>query len=308
MRRASSGANRLLPFLWKEIRRYARNNGVRSFFKRGIHRAKSTRWGRGPHSADSVRNDGIGFFPQPAETRFFRCLPAILRHVPCAAMALALAGAAMGCPEICRAQESSTAAGATAGQTPAEAAPKDATEKPAAPPKTKHVITNEDLEPRAGAGDDSGGGKITIGDNSSLLSCEVSCEQKARNQLGFGPDDEAEWRAQIVKARRDLIEDFSWRQLLGQYIQRSDSYCHFQLQQSQQISSHRSDYRSQVQYARNAQYYENMDRTLRQGLEAISNRIRDHIQEVQELSPVRAGLMVVQAARISERPCEMPKR
>jgi len=224
-------------------------------------------------------------------------------------MVVALLGAAMEYPKICCAQERSTAAGATAGQAGAQSTPKDSTEKPTVTQKPKHVITNEDLEPRTNAGGgNTGGGKLVTTDNSPLLDCGESCEQEARGMLGLGPDEEAEWRAQIVIARRELAEDTAWRNLLAVYIRDSDSYCHFQLQRTQRVSSNQSDYMSQVQAARNAQYFENMDRVLRQNVERTANRMRDRVQEVQELSPVRAALMTTQTERVSARPCEMPRK
>jgi len=179
----------------------------------------------------------------------------------------------------------------------------DAPPKPAVPAKPKHVITNDDIEPRSTANPNDA--KFIPGE-SPLLNCDPACEREAQNELGVDASNEAEWRIQIVKARRDLIEDSQWRGLLNQAIQQSNTYCNFLLQQSQQSAPTGNDYRSQVQRSRNAEYFENMGRTLRQGLEAAMNRMQQHIQEVQVLSPVRAALMYVQGTRIFDRTCEMP--
>jgi len=124
--------------------------------------------------------------------------------------------------------------------------------------------------------------------------------------MGVDSSNEAEWRIQIVKARRDLVEDNQWRGMLSQAIQQSNTYCNFLLQQSQQSAPSGNDYRSRVQRAQNSEYFENMGRTLRQGLDATMTRMQQHIQEVQVLSPVRAALMYVQGTRIFDRTCDSP--
>ena len=193
-----------------------------------------------------------------------------------------------------------------ANQAPAVASPAPATgvsQKPAAPAKPKHVITNEDLEPHSANG--AKDGQFIPGEG-SLLTCDASCEQAARNELGYDSDNEAEWRVQIVRARRDLIEDTAWRGLLSQTVQQTNYYCNFLLQQSQQTAPSGNDYNSRAQRARNANYFENMGRTLRQGLESLMNRMQEHIREVRVLSPARAAMMTAQATRILDRTCELP--
>lgn len=194
----------------------------------------------------------------------------------------------------------STAANA---QTPAQSGTSAATQTKPAATKPKHVITNEELEPHTIPGAAPKGEKNRAADSAALLACDSTCEQDARDQLGYGVDYEAEWRAQIVEARRDLSADAEWRGMLGQALQQTNSYCKFQLQQSRQLSSNRSDFRSQMQRAKNAQYFENMDRALRQQLDSTANRMQNHTEEVQLISHVRAALMAVQANRIVSRPC-----
>jgi hypothetical protein len=178
-----------------------------------------------------------------------------------------------------------------------------ASQKPAAPAKPKHVITNEDLEPHSANGPNDG--KFIAGEG-SLLTCDAACEQAARNELGYDSDNEAEWRVQIVRARRDLLDDTAWRGLLSQAVQQTKYYCNFLLQESQQTAPSGNDYNSRAQRARNANYFENMGRTLQQGLESLTNRMQEHIQEVRVLSPARAAMMTAQATRIMDRTCELP--
>ena len=110
----------------------------------------------------------------------------------------------------------------TANPAPAAASPapvSGASQKPASSAKPKHVITNDDLEPHSGNG--AKGEKFIAGEG-SLLACDSSCEQAARNELGYDSDNEAEWRVQVVRARRDLLEDSAWRGLLSQATPRID--------------------------------------------------------------------------------------
>jgi len=196
----------------------------------------------------------------------------------------------------------------SSAQTPAvqEATPpdqKDVTPKPNTTTKPKKVITNEDLEPHSAAGTTD---KIITRDVSSLLNCDAACEQQAREFLGYDADYEAEWRMQVVRARRDLIADSEWRGMLSQSIGQQRTYCNFLAQQSQKTAPSGNSWDAQVQRARNAKYFETMGNTLRQGLETSVNRMNNHIQEVGELSPARAAMMNVQTNRIFDRACDQP--
>jgi len=182
----------------------------------------------------------------------------------------------------------------------------DSSSKSAPPAKPKHVITNEDLEPRSSDNSNSNDAKIIPGEDALLFQCNATCETQARDYLGYDSDSEAEWRLQIVKARPELAEDTVWRGMLSQAIQQANTYCNLLLQQSQTTAPSGNDYRSQVQRSKNAQYFDNMERTLRQGIQATMNRMQERINEVQVLSPVRAAMMYVQGSRIFERTCDPP--
>jgi ABC-type uncharacterized transport system involved in gliding motility auxiliary subunit len=178
----------------------------------------------------------------------------------------------------------------------------DPPKQSAASSKPKHVITNEDLERKSAR--PSSAGKVITSDNSPLLNCEAACEQQAREQFGYGPDRESEWQLQVVQARRDLPADSEWSVLLGQSIQQLDTYCTFVAQASQVVSPSGNDFRSRTARAKADQYFENMDRTLRQNLQSTFSRMQSHVQDVSALYPVRAALMYVQANRIIDRSCE----
>jgi hypothetical protein len=233
---------------------------------------------------------------------------------------LHLAGFAFLCGlfgEVARPQQSSTppvsspqnlprSAAPDADQRAAQAAAKNASSKTVVPGKPKKVLTNDDLEGHAND-DVPPSSQIVPGDSSSLLNCESVCEEKARASLGYDSDREGEWRMQVAGARRELVADTEWRNLLAQTIQQTRTYCNFLEQQSRKIAPANNSYDAQVQRARQQQYFENMDRGLQQNLESTANRSQTRIQEVQALSPVRAAMMTVQLSRIAERNCDLPR-
>ncbi|HEY1471778.1 MAG TPA: hypothetical protein VGF61_22255 [Candidatus Acidoferrum sp.] len=200
-------------------------------------------------------------------------------------------------------QTSTTPAQAPGVQEAAPAQQKDVAAKPNSTAKPKKVITNEDLEPRSvpGATD-----KIITGSASSLLNCDAACEQQARELLGYDANYEAEWRMQVVRARRDLIADSEWRGMLSQSIDQMRTYCNFLAQESQKTAPSGNSWDAQVQRARNAKYFESMGNTLRQGLQANVTRMNNRIKEAGELSPARGAMMNVQANRIFDRSCDQP--
>ena len=206
-----------------------------------------------------------------------------------------------------RAQSPAPPAQAPVAEPTAPADQRDATTKPSPEAKPKKVITNEDLEPRSRGGSQAGAtDKIITGDASSLLNCDAACEQQARELLGYDADCEAEWRMQVVQARRDLIADGEWRGLLGQSIDQVKRYCNFMAQESQKTAPSGNSYNAQVQRARNQQYFEAMGNTLRQGLQSSVNRMENRMREVGALSPTRAAMMNVEANRIFDRTCAEP--
>ena len=197
--------------------------------------------------------------------------------------------------------------------TPAQAPtadPKDSAPKPSTPAKPKKVITNEDLEARrpAAGPPPAAVGKTAVTDSNSLMKCDASCEQEAREEAGYDEDREADWRMQIVSARNELAADTAWRELLWQAIQQTTSYCNLLAQESQKVSPSSKTWDAGVQRARAEQYYESMEHSLQQNLQSVAGRMNSKIQSVSELSPVRAALMSVQASRILGRECELPSR
>ncbi len=202
------------------------------------------------------------------------------------------------------AQSQTPAAQPPAAKQSAPTEQKDSTTKASRAAKSKRVITNEDLEPHSAPG--SQPDRIVTGEGGSLLNCDTACEQQARDLLGYDSDYEAEWRMQVVRARRDLIADGEWRGLLSQSTDQVKRYCNFLAQESQQTAPSGNSFNAQVERARNAQYFESMGITLRQGLEATVNRMENRMKEVGALSPARAAMMNVEANRVFNRTCAQP--
>ena len=180
--------------------------------------------------------------------------------------------------------------------------PPSSTPKQTAPTKPKKVITNDDLEPNANAQPHP----AVNGDSGSYLTCEATCEQEAREEAGYDADREAEWQMQVVNARRELAADEVWRRLLLQAIDQSNRYCNFLSQQSQKVAPSGNSYGARVQRAKADQYFQNMDKTLQQGLQSLASQMTRHTNEVGELSPVRGAMMYVQGERILQRTCQFP--
>jgi hypothetical protein len=210
-------------------------------------------------------------------------------------------------PLVCTAQSPASPAKGAAPkptETPSLQGPAtDQSPTPATPAKPKHVITNEDIEHRPNVGSAE---ELTLPGASPLLACDPSCEQEARASLNYDDDNEGEWRVQVAQARRELATDANWRGMLSQGIQQARYYCNFLYQQQQQNAPSGNSWNARQQRARNAKYFEDMDRALRQGMQNTLSRMQDRIGEVEVLSPVRAAMMSVQAQRIFERDCDPP--
>ena len=210
-------------------------------------------------------------------------------------------------PLVCAAQSPPSPATATAPMSTqtlsGQGSATDRSPTPATPAKPKHVITNEDIEHRPNVGSAE---ELTLPGASPLLGCDSSCEQEARASLSYDDDNEGEWRVQVAQARRELATDSNWRGMLSQGVQQTRSYCNFLYQQQQQNAPSGNDWNARQQRARNAKYFEDMDRALRQGMQNTLSRMQGRIREVEVLSPLRAAMMSVQAQRIFERDCDPP--
>jgi len=109
---------------------------------------------------------------------------------------------------------------------------------------------------------------------------------------------------QLVSARAALAKDDAWREKLWQVIQQSELYCNFLNQQSHVILPTGTDFNSRVERARQRQSTRDMERGLQQSLDAAVGQARGHIQELNDLFPVRSAMMQVQLSRLENLSCD----
>src|SRR4029077_16601270 len=60
--------------------------------------------------------------------------------------------------------------------------------------------------------------------------CDLSCEAVLREQMGFGPEREAEFRNLLTLARHDISDDKVWNSTLQDALQAAGGYCDIQRQ------------------------------------------------------------------------------
>jgi hypothetical protein len=89
----------------------------------------------------------------------------------------------------------------------------------------KKVITEDDLAKPAKV--------ITLSDldgEENNPTCDLSCEAVLREQMGFGPEREAEFRNLLTLARHDIADDKVWNSTLQDALQAAGGYCDIQRQ------------------------------------------------------------------------------
>jgi hypothetical protein len=116
-------------------------------------------------------------------------------------------------------QQTSAAASNPSPQAPTEPTPlKKAVHQ-------KKVITEDDLAKPAKV--------ITLSDldgEENNPTCDLSCEAVLREQMGFGPGREAEFRNLLTLARHDIADDKVWNSTLQDALQAASGYCDIQRQ------------------------------------------------------------------------------
>jgi len=88
----------------------------------------------------------------------------------------------------------------------------------------KKVITEDDLvkPPKVNLSDLDG--------EENNPTCDLSCEAVLREQMGFGPEREAEFQNQLTLARHDIADDRVWNSTLQDALQAANGYCDIQRQ------------------------------------------------------------------------------
>jgi hypothetical protein len=195
---------------------------------------------------------------------------------------------------------------AASSSQPASPKKPDPDKKPSAasPATSRKVITNDDPEFKHSVLPHSAGEIAPNSGHNFLLSCDLDCERQAKELLQYGPEQEADWQMQVVSARSALAKDDAWREMLWHVIQQSELYCNFLNQQSHVILPTGTDFNSRVERARQQQSSRDMENGLRQSLGAALGLARGHIQELNDLFPVRAAMMQVQLSHLENLSCD----
>jgi hypothetical protein len=92
----------------------------------------------------------------------------------------------------------------------------------------KKVITEDDLSkpPKPISLKD-----LDVEENNPI--CDLSCEAILREQMGYGPEREAEFRNQLTLARHEIAVDKIWNSYLDSALQAVGGYCDIQRQKAQ---------------------------------------------------------------------------
>jgi hypothetical protein len=159
----------------------------------------------------------------------------------------------------------------------------------------KKVITEDDLTKPAKP--------ITLSDlegEENNPTCDLSCEAQLREQMGFGPEREAEFRNQLTLARHEIGDDGIWNSHLQSALRAAGDYCDIQRQKarilgkgvvSQYLRDDVSHWFSEREFKLTSQYRES------------TGLLTQRIQAVQRFAPFRATVMQHQVSEATARVC-----
>jgi hypothetical protein len=91
----------------------------------------------------------------------------------------------------------------------------------------KKVITEDDLSKTA----KPISSKDLDGEENNPV-CDLSCEAQLRDQMGYGPGREAEFRNQLTLARHEIGDDRVWNDALQSALRAAGDYCDIQDQKA----------------------------------------------------------------------------
>jgi hypothetical protein len=166
------------------------------------------------------------------------------------------------------------------------------------PKKTVHqkkVITEDDLTkpPK----------KITLKDlegEENNPACDLSCEAVLREQMGYGPEREAEFRNQLTLARHDIADDRVWTSTLQDALQAASGYCDIQRQVAKIVGKGVvPEYVRNNVHAQFAERERNFVSQYRNSMGLLTQRI----EAVERFAPFRATVMQYQKDGAIARVC-----
>jgi hypothetical protein len=159
----------------------------------------------------------------------------------------------------------------------------------------KKVITEDDLAKPAKA--------ITLSDfdgEENNPTCDLSCEAVLREQMGFGPEREAEFRNQLTLARHEIADDKVWSSTLQSALQAAGGYCDIQRQEARIVGKGVVS-----QYIRNDVHSRFADREgkLISQYRNSTGLLTQRLQAVERFAPFRATVMQYQWNEATARVC-----
>jgi hypothetical protein len=159
----------------------------------------------------------------------------------------------------------------------------------------KKVITEEDLAKRAKI--------ITLKDlegEENNPTCDLSCEAELREQMGLGPEREAEFRNQLTLARHEIGDDRVWTSTLQDALQAASGYCDIQRQVAKIVGKGVvSEYIRNNVHSQFAERERNFVSQYRNSTGLLTQRI----EAVQRFAPFRATVMQYQRNEAIARVC-----
>ena len=130
--------------------------------------------------------------------------------------------------------------------------------------------------------------------------CDLSCEAQLRDEMGYGPDREAEFRNQLTLARHEITADKIWNSNLDSALQAVSGYCEIQRQKAQILG--KGAVPSYTRDSVNSRFAEREHNYVLQHRNA-EGYLTQRIQAVQRYAPFRAAVMQYYLSEATTRSC-----
>jgi hypothetical protein len=130
--------------------------------------------------------------------------------------------------------------------------------------------------------------------------CDLSCEAVLREQWGYGPEREAEFRNQLTLARHEITSDRVWNNHLESALKSLADWCDIQRQKAQILG--KGNVASYTRDSVNSRFYEREQKPIQQHRNEIG-LLTQHIGAIQRFAPFRAALMEHEVREATTRVC-----
>jgi hypothetical protein len=130
--------------------------------------------------------------------------------------------------------------------------------------------------------------------------CDLSCEAQLRDQMGYGPEREAEFRNQLTLARHEISDDKVWNSNLDFALRAVSGYCEIQRQKAQILGKGAvAPYTRDSVNSRFAEREHSVVLQYRNSEGSLTQRI----QAVRRYAPFRAAVMQYYLSEATARVC-----